>query len=339
MARVFITGVAGLIGSTVASILLDKGHIVRGIDDLSGGCMANVEELIEKGLHFQRTPVATISIYQHMLRKIDVVYHFAAHAAEIKSLYMPAHDAHNNLVSFHKLMIQIIKYKIPKIVFTSTMAVYGHKDSDKMPYLETDQPKPEDMYGITKYAVEQALPVYKKVFGIDYCIIRPHNVYGPRQNLCDPFRNVLAIWCNMMMKDKKPLVYGDGSQTRALTYIDDAAPWIAEAGFNEKCLGQIINVGSEETITIKEACGLMCEAMGWKKGFDYAPARPQEIHEAWASSEKARDIFDYKTKYSFKEGIAKFADWALDFGPKDCDYGKKFEIEKNVPKQWGEKWI
>ncbi|HEU04820.1 MAG TPA: NAD-dependent epimerase/dehydratase family protein [Nitrosopumilus sp.] len=333
--KVVVTGVAGLIGSHVANELLSlKLFKVIGIDDLSGGMEENLKPLIKKGMKFYKMDLRDTKKLKRILNSVETVYHLAAHAAEIKSLYNPIDDQSNNLGSFHSLMIACVYNQVRKVVFTSSMSVYGTQD--QMPYTEEQECHPEDFYGITKYAVEQSLPIYQKVYGINYTIVRCHNVYGPGQNIGDPYRNVLAIWANMILRGKKPLVYGDGEQLRSFTHVDDCKNFIIECGY--KFNGETFNIGNEEPISIKKACQLLCDAMGWEKGFEYAPRRPQEVKHAWSSSMKAvRTGYDWKV--NFKAGISDFCHWILEHKPMKPKYDKQFEIEKNIPKQWKEKMI
>jgi UDP-glucose 4-epimerase len=158
----------------------------------------------------------------------------------------------------NNLLVAAVNNDVKKFVFTSSMAVYG---GQKPPFSEDMPAKPEDPYGCAKAYCERMLEIFAKTYSFDYVILRPHNVYGPRQNISDPFRNVLGIWINRIMNSKPPIIYGDGEQTRAFSYIEDSTPAMANAGFYEKANGQIINVGSDETVSINEACKIVLDAM------------------------------------------------------------------------------
>ena len=224
MATCLVTGGAGFIGAHVTNELISRGYSVLVLDDLSGGYESNINNKAKfiKG-----------SITDHLLvekifqeNKIDYVFHLAAYAAEGLSHFIKRFNYNNNLVGSVNLINESIKNKIKCFVFTSSIAVYG---ANQLPMDEAMIPVPEDPYGIAKLAVEQELRVSKEMFGLDYVIFRPHNVYGEYQNIADKYRNVLGIFMNQILQDKPLTIFGDGKQTRAFSYIGDVAPYIARS--------------------------------------------------------------------------------------------------------------
>lgn len=222
-----------------------------------------------------------------------------------------------------------------KLAFSgNSMAVYG--DNPNLPFRETEPTNPEDPYGITKAATERLLYVYGKEFGFNWVVIRPHNVYGERQDIANPYRNVLGIWMNRIMHGKPPIIYGDGLQKRAFTYIDDCTKYIAESAFTPQAHGEIINIGSEDVTTLNSACEKVVEAMGTGIRPIHGPPRPAEVKEAYCSSDKARKILGYETTTSLRDGLRKMAAWAKKQGPQEFDYWEdsNWEINRNVPDVW-----
>jgi UDP-glucose 4-epimerase len=200
-------------------------------------------------------------------------------------------------------------------------------------------PMPEDPYGCGKAYCENMLKIFGQTYNFDYVIIRPHNVYGPRQNIADPFRNVLGIWINRIMKGKEPYIFGDGKQERAFSYIGDVAPAIANAGLEGKANSQIINVGSREVTSINDACKVVLKAMNSKLKPIYQDERPGEVKYAYCTSEKSEKLLNYKTTTSLKEGINIMINWAKEVGPQEPTYRLPLEITKRAPHVWKEKLV
>src|SRR5262249_27124532 len=216
MAVALVTGGAGFIGSHVAAELLRKGHAVIVLDDLSGGHQSNVP----RGAYFEQGSILDEAKIQALFEKhaIDYVFHLAAYAAEGLSHFIKRFNYQNNLIGSINLINASVNYGVKCFVFTSSIAVYG---SAQPPMIEETMPLPEDSYGIAKYAVECELKTSYEMFGLNYIIFRPHNVYGEHQNIGDRYRNVIGIFMNQIMRGQPLTIFGDGSQTRAFTYIDD----------------------------------------------------------------------------------------------------------------------
>src|SRR3990167_11166940 len=210
MSKVLITGVAGLIGSHFSAYLADKDYKVFGIDNLSGG----YRDYVPLTVNFYDLDLNDRKNLAKLFTNIkpDYVYHFAAYAAEGLSPFIRNFNYQNNLVCSANVINECIKNDVKKIIFTSSMAVYG---KGTLPFNEEDQPKPEDPYGISKYAVEMDLEQAYKQFGLNYSIVRPHNVVGIRQNIWDKYRNVIGIWIRRVLRDESITIFGGGEQTRA----------------------------------------------------------------------------------------------------------------------------
>ena len=214
MKKVLITGVAGLLGSNFSRHLLKNGYSVIGIDDLSGGYIENIPNECTF-YNFNLTNSEKVNeVFEN--EKPDYVYHFAAYAAEGLSPFIRNFNYTNNLLASVNIINACINNDTNKVIFTSSMAVYGEGSP---PFTEAQLPNPEDPYGIAKYAVELDLQVAKKQFGLNYSIVRPHNVIGKYQNIWDKYRNVIGIWIRQSIAGEPLTIFGDGSQTRAFSDI------------------------------------------------------------------------------------------------------------------------
>lgn len=333
--NILVTGGAGFLGSHLAEHLLNEGHDVTVMDDLSGG----YEENVDKRATFLKASINDRDKCEEVMKGIDIVFHLAAHAAEGQSVFCPIHNSITNSIGSMNLAVAAINNNVKRFVFTSSMARYG--EQEELPMHEGQLAIPEDPYGITKRSFEQVLELFKKVYGMDYVVLVPHNIFGPRQNLADPYRNVVGIFINRIMKGKPPIIYGDGLQKRAFTYVDDCMPYIAKAGFLEEAKSEIINIGpDEEPLTVKEVAEKVMKEMDFAEDPIHMPDRPLEVKYAYCSADKARKVLGYKTSHTFDEGLRKFIDWAKKKGPQEFQYWDEFEVKSDlIPKTWSQKLL
>ncbi len=325
-----VTGCSGFIGSHVAKELLAMGHNVIGIDDLSGGFIENNP----KGMHFYQGSISDVAFVQDVFARyhFDYVFHLAAYAAEGLSHFIRSYNYQNNLLGSINLINKAVNQgNVKRFVFTSSIAVYG---SNQTPMTESLVPMPEDPYGVSKYAVELDLECAHRMFGMEYTIFRPHNVYGENQNIGDPYRNVIGIFINQIMQGKPMTIFGDGTQTRAFSYIDDVAPIIAHAIEVPEAINQVFNVGADRPYTVNELVDQVCNAMGVKTNIQYLDARKETLH-AYCSHDKARKVFhDYFSDVSLEEGLGKMVAWAVPFGARQGQVFENIEIMQNMPPSW-----
>jgi UDP-glucose 4-epimerase len=332
MSRVLITGVAGFIGSHVADHSLKMGFDVVGVDDLSGGVIQNVP----KGVDFRQGSVVDAEFVKSLWADgdFDFVYHLAAYAAEGLSHFIRSFNYNNNLIGSVNLINQSILHKVKCFVFTSSIAVYG---ANQTPMTEEMTPKPEDPYGIAKYAVELDLAAAHHMFGLPYIIFRPHNVYGERQNIADKYRNVIGIFMNQVMKNKPMTIFGDGLQTRAFSYIDDVAPIIAHAPLVTKSYQQVFNVGADQPYTVLELASEVAKSFGIEPCVQHLSARKEVVH-AFSSHEKVRSVFTPPSPISLTEGIERMAQWTKAQGPMiPVEFQNDIEVPVNLPPSWARK--
>ncbi|OGH08647.1 MAG: hypothetical protein A2152_03205 [Candidatus Levybacteria bacterium RBG_16_35_6] len=339
--RILVTGAAGFMGCDLVDKLVSLGHEVHGVDDLSGGYMENVNpKSIFKKLDLRKK--SETDEYVETI-KPELVFHLAADASEGRSQFTPINSTERNYLAYLNVLVPAVRNGMKKMVLTSSMSVYG---SQKAPFSEDMEMKPEDVYAVGKTAMEQSTHILSRVFHFDYVIIRPHNVYGPRQNLSDPYRNVIAIFINCLLNNKNFYIYGDGEQKRAFSYIDDFTPYIIKAAFDNKVNGETFNIGPIEENTINEIGeavlagffkdGKVPEALKPK----HLPDRPLEVKEAWCTVEKAEKMLGYKTKVSLKEGVGKMIEWAKKKGPQPFKYLDELELtNSDTPPIWKDKLI
>jgi len=326
--KILVTGGAGFMGSHLASELVSRGHVVTVFDDLSGGFTENVDA----GIRLIEGSVSNTALVNAMFsqERFDYVFHLAAYAAEGLSHFIKKFNYENNLIGSVNLINASINYGVKCFVFTSSIAVYG---KNQIPMSEEMVPMPEDPYGIAKLAVEQELRVSHEMFGLDYVVFRPHNVYGEKQNIGDRYRNVVGIFMNQIMQDRPMTIFGDGEQTRAFTYIQDVAPVIADAPFNPLARNQIFNVGADTAYSVNELAKQVAKAMGVAPKIEYLEPR-NEVKDAFSSHKRIEDVFGYRANVSLESGIVAMASWAKRVGAKRSKLFDNVEISKNMPASW-----
>ena len=326
--NVLVTGAAGFIGSHVARELLASGYRVVALDDLSGGFRDNVPE----GAIFVKGSILNQKLVEDLFAqyKFDYVFHLAAYAAEGLSHFIKRFNYMNNLIGSVNLINESIKGQVKCFVFTSSIAVYG---TNQVPMIEHMVPQPEDPYGISKLAVEQELHSSAKMFGMDYIIFRPHNVYGEHQNTGDPYRNVIGIFMSRIMRDQPILIFGDGEQKRAFSHISDVAPVIASSIQNKKCYGETFNVGADKVYTVNQLADMVMKVMGKKVKKIYAKER-NEVKVAYCSHVKAKKFFKKHTSSDLETGLTQMAAWLETAGIRKSRPMKNIEIYKNLPESW-----
>lgn len=323
-----VTGGAGFIGSHVARHCLALGHEVVVLDDLSGG----FQDQVPVGAVFVRGSVTDAALLGELFEKhrFDYVYHLAAYAAEGLSHFIRRFNYTNNLIGSINLINLAVRHEVKCFVFTSSIAVYG---AAQLPMTEETVPQPEDPYGIGKYAVELDLRAAHEMFGLNFVIFRPHNVYGEHQNIGDRYRNVVGIFMNQIMEGKPLTVFGDGTQTRAFSYIDDVAPPIAGCVGISDAQNQVFNIGADKPYSVNDIAHAVAAALGTRPDIRYLPARNEVLH-AYATHEKAHQVFGKGPEVSLDAGIAKMAAWARKTGARKSPVFKEIEVDKNMPPSW-----
>jgi len=325
--KVLITGVAGLLGSRLADHLVSHDIEVIGIDDLSGGYKENVNPKV----NFWQMDLVNHPIENCFeAHKPDYVFHFAAYAAEGLSPFIRAYNYDNNLKATARIVNQCIKHDVKRLVFTSTLAVYGHGEGGM--FDESQIPKPIDPYGVAKYACEMDIQIAGEQHGLDWCIIRPHNVYGIKQNIWDKYRNVLGIWMYQRLNNESLSIFGDGLQTRAFSYIDDSIEPLWRAALYPQASKQIINLGGIKEYSIKEASDILINIMG---GGDVVHHEQRhEVKHSIPTWEKSVDILGFEHKTDLEEGLTTMWEWAKTQPIRDRFVWPEYELDKGIYNFW-----
>jgi len=329
MTKSLVTGGAGFIGAHVVKELLSMGHSVVVLDDLSGGFKDNVDS---------RATFVEGSITDHVLveklfqdHQFDYVYHLAAYAAEGLSHFIRRFNYNNNLIGSVNIINECVKNKIKCLVFTSSIAVYGE---GQLPLKEDTVPQPEDPYGVAKFAVEMDLKACHEMFGLNYIVFRPHNVYGEYQNIGDRYRNVVGIFMNQLLQGKPLSVFGDGQQTRAFSYINDVAPHIARSVEVKEAYNEVFNIGADKDYSVNELATTVMRVMGIDGELQYLPARNEVLH-AYSDHSKMHQVFGVNQHdISLEEGLAKMAEWVKKVGSRSSSKFENIEILEKLPPSW-----
>ena len=330
MVKVLVTGCAGLLGVNFCEYLLKKynGDIqIVGIDNLLGGYIENVPKEVEFVYADLSDPEDQKTIKK--LFPVDYIFHFAVYAAEGLSPFIRQFNYTNNVTSTAFLINCGIEYNVKRFVFTSSMAVYGEAET---PFSEDMKPEPIDPYGIAKYACEMDLKCAQVQHGMEYCIIRPHNVYGKYQNIWDPYRNVLGIWMYKSLQDEYMTIYGDGETKRAFSYIDDIVPCLWKAAVDPRAKNEIINVGGIGHTSLNEAARIMSNVTGNHKVVYLEPRH--EVKHAWCTHEKSVRLLDYTETVTLEQGLQKMWEWVKKCPKRQRRFWSEYELDKDIYSYW-----
>ncbi len=325
-----VTGAAGFMGAHLVHELLRQGRPVLAVDDLSGGFASNVNPHATFIKGSVTDPEFVGGLFE--AHRIEHVYHLAAYAAEGLSHFIRRFNYQNNVLGSINLINNAIKHEVRCFVFTSSIAVYG---TGQCPLVETVAPQPEDPYGIAKYAVELDLRAAHEMFGLNYVVFRPHNVYGEYQNLADPYRNVIGIFMKQLLQGQPLTIFGDGSQTRAFTYVGDITPHVARCVRLPAALNQVFNLGADHPYSVLHLAQAVQRSLGLTGPIQHLPAR-NEVQHAYSDHAKANSVFgiDPATTVTLEDGLARMAAWAKAAGIPSAKVFSAIEVEKNLPPSW-----
>ena len=328
---VLITGVAGLIGSRLADWIIENkpDYCVVGVDNLFGG----YEENINKNVIFYNKELSSDDL-SGLFEKynFEYVFHFAAYAAEGLSPFMRMFNYSNNVLSTVNIINNCINFKTKRLIYTSSMSVYGNGKNNGERFDENDIPSPIDPYAVSKYACEMDIKIAGEQHGLDWCIIRPHNIYGKSQNIWDKYRNVIGIWMNKIINNEPMLIYGDGKQVRAFSFIDDCLPCLWNAATFETASKEIINLGGIQGYTINEAANILCKITR-TNNIEYAEER-HEVKYAVSTFQKSIDILKYEDNHTLEEGLKIMWEWAKKQPKRHQFKWDKYEITDKIYSYW-----
>lgn len=332
--KVFITGIAGFLGSHLADRMLSLGHEVAGNDNMIGGYFDN----IPKGVTFYLADCRNVEKMTEIMRGSDVICHAAATAHEGLSVFSPDFITKNIYQASVATISAAIQNKVKRFVYCSSMARYGNIQA---PFFEDMTPKPTDPYGVAKLAGEDTLRILAETHGMEWNIAVPHNIVGPRQRYDDPFRNVMSIMINRVLQGKAPIIYGDGLQTRCFSDVEDCIECLEKMMLDPNITSEIINIGPDEnTITVKELCEIICRVCEFNGAPIHMEDRPREVKHASCSADKARKLLGYQTKHNVEKSVRDTVEYIKKQGIKQFDYSFPLEIiNEKTPKTWKDRLI
>ena len=327
--RIFITGVAGFLGSHLADRMISLGHTVVGNDILLGGYIDNVPD----GVEFYQVDCCDLEKMVKILKDVDIVYHTAATPHEGLSIFSPSYITKNTFQASVSTISAAIQNKVKRFVYCSSMARYGNQE---YPFNETQSPAPIDPYGIAKVAGEDVLKCLAPINDMEWVIAVPHNIVGPRQRYDDPFRNVMSIMINRILNNNPPIIYGDGNQIRCFSYIDDCIYCLERLALDTEIKNDVFNIGPDEDfISIKDLSILIMKELNFKGNAIYMPDRPKEVKIATCSSDKVRRVLGYNTTTTLLDSIKKTIEYIKIKGPREFNYNHPLEIINDyTPKTW-----
>jgi UDP-glucose 4-epimerase len=331
--NIFITGIAGFLGANLAEFYIKKGFKVSGCDNLVGGDIKNIDL---KKINFFKADCEDLVFMTKIIKNIDILCHAAAYAHEGLSTFSPTLISSNNLTGSVSVFTAAIRNKVKRIVYCSSMARYGNGNP---PFKEYDVAIPVDPYGVSKLAAENILKILSKTHKFEYNIAVPHNIIGPKQKYNDPFRNVVSIMINLMLQNRRPIIYGNGEQKRCFSDIDDCIYGLDKMLTDPKIISQTINIGPDSEITsINELFYMLSNKLKFNKEPLYVKERPNEVKFAVCSSDKARKILKYKPLISLDKSLDKIIDYIKENKPKKFDYNHIVEIKNSItPETWTKK--
>ncbi len=332
--KVFISGVAGFLGSHLADAHTQRGDQVVGCDNMIGGDLQNLPE----GIEFQEADCGDVEAMKPLLENVDFVYHCGAIATEGLSVFSPAIIAKHVYGNTAGLLAAAASKNVTRFVYCSSMARYGRGNA---PFREDQPAAPVDPYGIAKYAGELLVRNVSETHGMEYVIAVPHNIIGPRQKYDDPYRNVASIMINRMLQGKQPIIYGDGEQERCFSFVQDCVDPLLKMGTEKRLSGETINIGpDEEAVTINQLARILAELLSFDLKPIYVADRPREVKHATCSADKARKLLDYRTKVSLRDGLLSMIDWIRAHGTKPFEYHLPIEIDSPlVPATWRDRLL
>lgn len=331
--KIFITGIAGFLGANLAEYYLSKKYKVSGCDNLIGGTLDNID--VNK-INFFKADCENLDEMTKIVKDVDVVVHTAAYPHEGLSSFSPYLICKSNYIGSISVFTAAIQNNVKRVVFCSSMARYGDVET---PFFEEQKVRPVDPYGVSKLAAENTLKILADTHDIEYNIAVPHNIIGPKQKYDDPYRNVVSIMTNLILQNRRPIIYGDGEQTRSFSDIDDCIFCIDKLITDKNINKETFNIGpDEEKITINELYKILSNKLKYNEPAVHVLDRPNEVKHAICSANKARKYLGYKTSVTLDESIQKVIDFIKSKGSKKFTYNYRLEINnEKTPDTWKKK--
>lgn len=308
MALHLITGVAGFIGSSIARALLEKGDEVRGIDNLSTGKRENLAP-IAKQIDFREADLLDLEAMKKACQGVECVYHQAAIPSVPKSVLDPIGNNRANVDGTVNLLIAARDAKVRRVMYAASSSAYG--DTPTLPKHEEMTPNPISPYAVAKLASEHYMISFYRCYGLETVSLRYFNIFGPRQDPTSPYSGVLAKFITQMLRGEPPTIFGDGTQSRDFTYIDNAvsANLLAAEAPAASVAGLVFNVATGRRVDLNETFELLKKLTGYSGKVKYGPEREGDIKHSLADISRAEKQFGYRPKINFEEGLKRTVEW------------------------------
>jgi UDP-glucose 4-epimerase len=308
MARCLITGVAGFIGSALARAVLAQGDQVRGIDNFATGKRENLGEILTQ-MDFRQVDLLDLEALREACVEVDYVLHEAAIPSVPKSVLDPLGSNRANVDGTVNLLVAARDAKVKRVVYAASSSAYG--DTPTLPKREDMTPNPISPYAVAKLASEHYMISFYRCYGLETVCLRYYNVFGPRQDPTSPYSGVLAKFITLMLKGEAPTIFGDGTQSRDFTYIDNTveANLLAAKAPAAEVAGQVFNVATGRRVDLNEMFQALKKLTGYAGEVQYGPERGGDIKHSLADIARAEKHMGYKPKVDFEEGLRRTVEW------------------------------
>jgi UDP-glucose 4-epimerase len=308
MALHLITGVAGFIGSSIARALLQRGEQVRGIDNFATGKRENLNGIMEQ-IDFREADLLDLEAMKKACQGVEYVYHQAAIPSVPKSVLDPLGSNRANVDGTVNLLVAARDAKVRRVIYAASSSAYG--DTPTLPKHEGMMPNPISPYAVAKLASEHYMVSFYRCYGLETVCLRYFNIFGPRQDPSSPYSGVLAKFITQMLQAEQPTIFGDGSQSRDFTYIDNAvnANLLAALAPAANVAGQVFNVATGTRVDLNQTFEALKKLTGYSGKVKYAPEREGDIKHSLADISRAAQQFGYRPSVDFEEGLKRTVQW------------------------------
>lgn len=305
--KVVVTGGAGFIGSHIAAALSASGARVRVLDDLSTGHRENLEE-IGGDIEFIQGSVADQDLLIKAFEDVELVYHEAAIPSVPRSVEAPRQTHIASVDGTFSLLLAARERKVRRVVYAASSSAYG--DQPTLPKSEQMAPDPLSPYAVAKLVGEYYCKVFTRVYGLETVALRYFNVFGPRQDPGSQYSGVVSRFLSALFGNQRPVIYGDGEQSRDFTYIDNVVAANLSAGTSTGAVGRVINVANGQRVTLNELLAVLKDLTGRHDvTAEYLDPRVGDVRHSLADISMARELLGYESKVDLREGLRRTIDW------------------------------
>jgi UDP-glucose 4-epimerase len=308
MATYLITGIAGFIGSSLARALLEKGECVRGVDNFSTGHRDNLAEVRDR-IEFREADIRDLDAMRQACEGIDYVLHQAAIPSVPRSVADPMGSHLTNSDGTVAILIAARDARVKRVVYAASSSAYG--DTPTLPKHEAMVPNPISPYAVAKLTGEYYMSCFYRCYGLQTVSLRYFNVFGPRQDPSSPYSGVLAKFITQMLSGEKPTIFGDGTQSRDFTYVEDVvqANLLACKAVADEVAGQVFNIAAGSRIDLNRTFQVLKDLTGYTGDVAYAKERAGDVKHSLADISKTQKYLGYKPRFTFEEGLSRTVNW------------------------------